>query len=169
MGTIGRYTQLPFVKRRRETRVCQTTHRLAAFPRNLTHIPLTRHDPQSQEGKKALSAFIRNSSWPNSRIPLGSPGTLYQDCKFCLDLQGVLSIIFPRFRSSMCSAVSAQITKTTYNLRIQTNDSAPNAFIQKVAPKSVAAVLENFASQATAAAVRRAFHNSVEENQTVTT
>jgi len=65
-------------------------------------------------------------------------------------------------------SLSAQVTKTAYNLQIQANNGAPNTSVRKVAPKSVAAVLKNFSSQATAAEVRQAFHNSADENKAVT-
>jgi hypothetical protein len=68
----------------------------------------------------------------------------------------------------MCSTVSAQVTRTAYSLQIQANNGALNTSVRKVAPKSVAAVVKNFSSHATAAEVRQAFHRSADENSTVT-
>ena len=117
--------------------------------------------------KKVLSAFVDDIPEAKLQNFPGSPGTLHKDANFRLDLQGV-SAIFPQFRTSMCSTVSAQVTKTAYNLQIQAKNGAPNTSVRKVAPKSVAAVLKNFSSHATVAEVRQAFHRSAEENSTAT-
>jgi len=98
--------------------------------------------------KKALKEFI--DEIPESKLKNfpSNPGTLYNDSNFRLDLQG--------------------LTATAYNLQIQANNGAPNTSVRKVAPQSVAAVLRNFTSNATAADVRKAFHESAKNSSKVT-
>jgi len=98
--------------------------------------------------KKALKAFIDEIPVAKLENFPGSPGTLYSDDNFRLDLQG--------------------LTSTAYNLQIQANKGAPNTSVRKVAPQSVAAVLRKFDSHATVADLRKAFHKSAEEFSTET-
>jgi hypothetical protein len=116
--------------------------------------------------KKALKAFIDEIPVAKLENFPGSPGTLYSDDNFRLDLQGV-SIVLP-FLTYPCAKHPAQLTSTAYNLQIQANKGAPNTSVRKVAPQSVAAVLRKFDSHATVADLRKAFHKSAEEFSTET-
>jgi len=97
--------------------------------------------------KKALSAFIDEIPAAKLENFPSTPGTLYHDDNFRLDLQG--------------------LTKTAYNLQIQANSRAPNTSVRKAAPNSVAAVLKDFKSHKTPEEVRQAFHKSAESGAKV--
>ncbi|KAH9967394.1 hypothetical protein BC827DRAFT_1264219 [Russula dissimulans] len=98
--------------------------------------------------KKALKDFINDIPKEKLEGFPSTPGTLYSDRNLRLDLQG--------------------LTKTAYNLQIQANNNAPNTSVRKAAPDTVAAVLKEFTSKATAEDVREAFHKSVKESKVVT-
>jgi len=98
--------------------------------------------------KKALKAFIDDIPAAKLENFPGNPHTLYNDNNFRFDLQG--------------------LTKTAHNLQIQANNGAPNTSVRKAAPSSVAAVLRNFTSKATAEDVRKALHESATKKSTVT-
>src|SRR6266850_490460 len=74
----------------------------------------------------------------------------------------------PRFRSSMCSAFLHRLPRPHTICRFRPIMARRTRPSERSQPKSVAAVLKNFSSQATAAEVRQAFHNSADENKAVT-